>query len=145
MRALSLIREALLVLLSSAGVALLLFVCAQEIRRPAGVNDATFGGIIPITASKSPWWLLVALVLLAVWFTAREMGKPQGLLWGIWRWGVRAAFWWSGVALLLLVGVVLHGTRTRSIAELNWQFALVYLAVLIVVLVASGIGRVRSR
>ena len=104
MRTLSVIKEALLVLVSSVAAALLLFVCLQEIIRPAGVQDATLGRLIPITTNKSPWWLLIAAVLLAVWFCAHAMGKPRGVLWGLWRWGVRIGFWWSAVALLLFAG-----------------------------------------
>lgn len=145
MRTLSVIKEALLAMMSSAISALLLFVCYQEIVRPAGVKDATLGRLLPITPNKSPWWLLIAVVLLAVWFIARAIGKPRGALWGLWRWGVRAGFWWSGVALLLFAGVVIHGFGTRSVADLNWRFVLSYLVVSIAILVACGIGRVRTR
>ena len=139
------IKEALLVLVSSAIGALLLFVCIQEITRPAGIKDATLGRLLPITTNKSPWWLLIAAVLLAVSFGAHALGKPRGVLWGLWRWGLRAGFWWSAVALLLFAGVIIHGARTRSVADLNWQFALGYLVVLVAILIACGIGRVRSR
>jgi hypothetical protein len=139
------IKEALLVLMSSAIGALLLFVCLQEITRPAGMKDATLGRLLPITTSKSPWWLLIAVVLLAVWFGAQALGKPRGVLWGLWRWGVRAGFWWSAVALLLFAGVIIHGARIRSVADLNWQFAVGYLVVSVAILIACGIGRVRSR
>jgi hypothetical protein len=144
-RALSVIKEALLALMSSAIGALLLFVCVQEITRPAGVKDATLGRLLPITVDKRPWWLLIAVVLLAVWFAARGLGKPRGVLWGLWRWGVRAGFWWSAVALLLFAGVVIHGFGTRSVADLNWRFVLAYLVVSIAILIACGIGRVRTR
>lgn len=145
MRALSLIKEALQILLTSAAAGLLLLVCLQEIVRPAGVQDATLGRVIPITAHKSPWWLLVAVVLLAIWFGARAMGKPRGVLWGLWRWGMRVGFWWSGVALLLFAGVVIQGVRTRSVADFNWRFAVAYLVVLVAVLIAFSIGRARTR
>ena len=145
MRTLSVIKEALLVLMSSAIGALLLFVCLQEITRPAGMKDATLGRLLPITTNKSPWWLLIAAVLLAVSFGAHALGKPRGVLWGLWRWGVRAGFWWSAVALLLFAGVIIHGARIRSVADLNWQFAVGYLVVSVAILIACGIGRVRSR
>ena len=145
MRTLSVIKEALLVLVSSAIGALLLFVCIQEITRPAGIKDATLGRLLPITTNKSPWWLLIAVVLLAVWFAAQALGKPRGVLWGLWRWGLRAGFWWSAVALLLFAGVIIHGARIRSVADLNWRFALGYLVVSVAILIACGIGRVRSR
>jgi len=144
-RTLSVIKEALLVLVSSAAAALLLFVCFQEITRPAGMKDATLGRLLPIATNKSPWWLLIAVVLLAVWFGAHAMGKPRGVLWGLWRWGVRIGFWWSGVALLLFAGVAIHGAHTRSVADLNWRFALGYLVVSVSILTACGIGRVRAR
>jgi hypothetical protein len=144
-RTLSVIKEALLVLVSSAAAALLLFVCFQELTRPAGMKDATLGRLLPITTNKSPWWLLIAVVLLAVWFGAHAMSKPRGVLWGLWRWGVRIGFWWTGVALLLFVGVAIHGARTRSVADLNWRFALGYLLVSVAILIACGIGRVRTR
>jgi len=124
---------------------LLLFVCFQEITRPAGMKDATLGRLLPIATNKSPWWLLIAVVLLAVWFGAHAMGKPRGVLWGLWRWGVRIGFWWSGVALLLFAGVAIHGAHTRSVADLNWRFALGYLVVSVSILIACGIGRVRAR
>jgi hypothetical protein len=139
------IKEALLVLMSSAIGALLLFVCFQEITRPAGMKDATLGRLLPITTNKSPWWLLIAAVLLAASFGAQALGKPRGVLWGLWRWGVRAGFWWSAVALLLFAGVIIHGARIRSVADLNWRFALGYLVVSVAILIACGIGRVRSR
>lgn len=144
MRTLSVIKEALLAMMSSAVGALLLFVCYQEIIRPAGVKEATLGRLLPITPNKSPWWLLIAVVLVAVWFIAQAVGKPRGALWGLWRWGVRAGFWWSGVALLLFAWVVIHGFGTRSVADLNWRFVLSYLVVSIAILVACGIGRVRT-
>ncbi len=145
MRALSVIKEALLALMSTAVGALLLFVSVQEITRPAGVKDATLGRLLPITVDKRPWWLLIAVVLLLVWFAARALGKPRGVLWGLWRWGVRAGFWWSAVALLLFAGVVIHGFGTRSLADLNWRFVLAYMVVSIAILIACGIGRVRTR
>jgi len=144
-RTLSVIKEALLVLVSSAIGALLLFVCIQEITRPAGIKDATLGRLLPITTNKSPWWLLIAVVLLAVWFAAQALGKPRGVLWGLWRWGLRAGFWWSAVALLLFAGVIIHGARIRSVADLNWRFALGYLVVSVAILIACGIARVRTR
>lgn len=145
MRTLSVIKEALLVLLSSAAAALLLFVCLQEITRPAGMQYATLGRMIPITANKAPWWLLIALLLLALWFGAYLMGKPRGLLWGLWRWGLRIGFWWSAVALLLFAGVAIYGVCTRPLSDLNWPFALGYLAVSVPILILCGLGRVRSR
>ncbi len=145
MRTLSVIKEAVLVLLSSAGAALLLFICIQELTRPAGMQYATLGRMIPITTNKAPWWLLIAVVLLALWFGAYAMGKPRGVLWGLWRWVVRVGFWWSGIALLLFAGVAIYGARTRPMSDLNWPFALGYLAVWVPILVACGVGRVRTR
>jgi len=144
-RALSLIKEALLVLLSSAAGGLLLFVCLQEIYRPAGVGDATLGGVLPITANKGPWWLLIAVVLMAAWYIAYAMGKPRGVLWGLWRWGIRSGFWWSGVALLLFAWVAIDGARTRSVSDVNWRFALGYLISMVGILVVCSIGRMRAR
>jgi hypothetical protein len=143
-RTVSVVKEGLLVLASSAAAAVLLLVCVQEIIRPPGVQDATLGRLLPITSSKSPWWLLIAVVLLAVWFGARAVGKPRGVLWGLWRWGVRIGFWWSAVALVLFAGVAIHGAHTRSIADLNWRFALSYLIGSVAILIACGIGRVRT-
>jgi hypothetical protein len=140
----SVIKEALLVLASSAAAALLLLVCVQEIIRPAGVQDATLGRLLPITSNKSPWWLLIAVVLVAVWFGARAVGKPRGVLWGLWRWGLRIGFWWSGVALVLFAGVAIHGAHTRSVADLNWPFTLGYLTVSVAILIVCGIGRART-
>ena len=75
MRTVSVVKEGLLVLASSAAAAVLLLVCVQEIIRPPGVQDATLGRLLPITSNKSPWLLLIAVVLLAVWFGARAVGK----------------------------------------------------------------------
>jgi hypothetical protein len=144
-RTLSVIKEAVLVLLSSAAAALLLFVCFQELTRPAGMQYATLGRMIPITTNKAPWWLLIAVVLLALWSGAYVTGKPRGVLWGLWRWALRVGFWWSGVALLLFAGVAIYGACTRSISDLNWPFALGYLAASVPILIACGIGRVRTR
>jgi hypothetical protein len=144
-RTLSLIKEAVLILVSSAVAGLVLFVCFQELTRPPGVQQATLGRLLPITTNKSPWWLLIAVVLLALWFVAQAWGKPRGMLWGLWRLGVRIGFWWSAVALLLFAGVAIDGARTRSVADLNWAFALGYLAVSLLILIACGVGRVRTR
>ncbi len=145
MRTLSLIKEGLLVLASSAVAALTLFVCFQELTRPPGMQYATLGRLLPITTNKTPWWLLIAVVVLALWFIARAMGKPRGLPWGLWRMGVRVGFWWSAGALLLFADVAVHGARTRSIADLNWGFALAFLAASILILIICGIGRDRTR
>jgi hypothetical protein len=144
-RTLSLIKEGLLVLLSSAVAALMLFVCFQELTRPPGMQYATLGRLLPITTNKTPWWLLIIVVVLALWFIARAMGKPHGLLWGLWRLGVRIGFWWSAVALLLFADVAVNGAHTRSVADLNWGFALAYVAASILILIVCGIARVRTR
>jgi hypothetical protein len=145
-RPLSLIREAFLALVAPAVIALALLVCYQEIHRPAGagVTGGALGGVVPISINKGPWWALIAAVLVVVWLSARAIGKPRGVLWGMWRWGVRAGLWWSAVALLIFIGVVIHGTGSRSMADLNWGFAVVYLVVMVAVLMICWIGRART-
>ena len=71
MRIVWVIKEAALVLLSSASGGLLLFVSLRELTRPPGVEYASLKGMVPITTSKAPWLLLIAVLLLALWFSAR--------------------------------------------------------------------------
>jgi hypothetical protein len=48
------------------------------------------------------------------------------------------------VALLLLIGVALYGGITRGLADMNWRFALDYLAVVVPLLLACGYARHRA-
>jgi hypothetical protein len=145
-RPLSLIKEALVALVVPAVAALALLVCYQEIHRPAGagVTGGALGGVVPISINKGPWWALVVAVLVVVWLSARAIGQPRGVLWGLWRWGVRAGLWWSAIALLMFIGVVIHGSSSRSMADLNWAFAVAYLVVTAAVLMICWIARART-
>ena len=88
------------------------------------VEYASLEGMVPIAASKAPWLLLIAVLLLALWFSARAMGGRRGTLWGLWRGLLRLGPWWSVVALLLFAGVAIVGVRTQPLSDLNWSFAL---------------------
>jgi hypothetical protein len=144
MRTVRVIKEAALVLLSSAGGALLLFVSSRELTRPQGLQYATLKGMVPISASKAPWWLLIAVLLLALWFSARTMGGRRGTLWGLWRGLLRLGLWWSVVGLLLFAGVAIVGVRTQPLSDLNWSFALGSTAALLLILIACAVGRART-
>jgi hypothetical protein len=138
------IREVVLDLVASAVAFVLLFIAVQELVRRPGLSTAMLGGMVPVTVHKWPWLLVIAAVLLALWLGARAVGGPRGALWGAWRWLVRIGLWWSAVALLLFIGVAVSGTFTHSFSELNWGFALGYLAVVVPILVVCGILRQRS-
>jgi hypothetical protein len=138
------IREALLDLVASAFAAVLLFIAIQEIARQPGLNTAMLGGLVPVTTHKLPWLAVIAAVLLALWLGARAIGGQRGTLWGAWRWLVRIGLWWSAAALLLFVGVAADGVFTRDLSDLNWRFALGYLAVVVPIVLACGIARQRT-
>jgi len=144
MRVVWVIKEAALVLLSSASGGLLLFVSLRELTRPPGVEYASLKGTVPITTSKAPWLLLIAVLLLALWFSARAMGGRRGTLWGLWRGLLRLGLWWSVVALLLFAGVAIVGVRTQPLSDLNWSFALGSMAALLLILIACALGRART-
>jgi len=139
-----LIREALLDLLASGAGALLLYVCWQELRRKPGANTALLDSMLPVTERKYPWAILLLLVLALLLLGARAIGQPRGLIWGIWRWAIRAAWWWSLVALLLFIGVALYGGVTRGLAGLNWGFVLDFLAVVLPLVLLCGYARQRT-
>lgn len=141
MRALLLIREATMDLLVSGGSALLLFISIQELVRRPGIDTAMLGGMVPVTVHKSPWVLVIALLLLALWLRSRALGGKRGAIWGAGRWLVRIGFWWSVIALVLYVCVAIQGARSQSWSDLNWPFAAGFLAVNLLVLTACGIGR----
>jgi hypothetical protein len=137
-------REAVLDLLASAFAFVLLFIAIQELVRRPGLSTAMLGGLVPVTAHKWPWLLVIAAVLLALWLGATAIGGPRGALWGAGRWLARFGFWWSVLALLLFAGVAVNGALTRSISDLNLGFSLGYLAVVLSVLLACGIARRRT-
>ena len=138
------IREAVLDLLASAAGAMLLYVSVQELVRQPGLSTAMLGGMVPVTTHKAPWLVLMALVLLALWLAARAVGGQRGTLWGAWRWMVRLGLWWSVAALLVFLGVAVYGAFTRDLSELNWGFALGYLAVVTPIALACAIARRRT-
>lgn len=144
MRALRIILEALLDLVVSAVSALLLYVALQELVRRPGADTAMLGSMVPVTARKLPWLVVIAVVLLLLWVGARVIGGQRGMLWGAWRWLIRVGWWWSVVALLLFIGVAIYGAVTRGMSNLNWGFAFGYLAVLLPVLLACGVARRRA-
>lgn len=138
------IREAVLDLVASAFAAVLLFLAVQEMVRQPGLNTAMLGGLLPVTTHKLPWLAVIAAVLLALWLRARAIGGQRGALWGACRWLVRLGLWWSVAALLLFVGVAASGAFTRNLSDLNWRFALGYLAVVVPIVLACGIARQRT-
>jgi hypothetical protein len=139
-----LIREAVLDLIASAFAGVLLFIAIQELMRKPGLKTAMLGGLVPVTAHKFPWLVVIALVLLALWLGVRAIGGQRGTLWGAWRWLVRLGLWWGTLALLLFAGVAVYGVFTRDLSDLNWGFALGYLAVVVPIVVACGILRLRG-
>jgi len=143
-RTLRIIREALLDLVASAVIGLLLHIAVQELVRQPGVDTAMLGGMVPVTAKKWPWVLVLAALLLIIWGAARALGGPRGVLWGAWRWLVRLGLWWGAAALLLFFGVALYGAFTRDLSDLNWRFALLYLAIVIPVVLVCWLFRRHS-
>jgi hypothetical protein len=139
-----LIREALADLLASAIAAVLLYVALQELRRKPGADTALLDSMVPVTESKLPWLVVIAVLLLLLWLGARAIGGPRGSLWGAWAWLVRVGWWWSMLALLLFVGVAIYGASTRGLADMNWGFALDYLAVVVPLLLVCGYARHRA-
>jgi hypothetical protein len=138
------IREVLVDLLASAAIGLLLHIAVQELVRQPGVDTAMLGGMVPVTAQKWPWVLVIAALLLILWLAARALGGPRGVLWGAWRWLVRLGLWWSATALLLFIGVAVYGACTRDLSDLNWGFALLYLVIVIPVVLVCWLIRRRS-
>jgi hypothetical protein len=138
------IRDALLDLLGPAFAAALLFVAVQELVRQPGLNTAMLGGAVPVTTLKWPWLVLIAALLLALWWRARALGGRRGTLWGAWRWLLRLGLWWSAAALLLFIGVAVDGAFSHKLSDLNWRFALGYLAVALPILLICATGRRRT-
>jgi len=134
-RALRIGREALLYLLGSALGLVALLTCAREVLRPAAGGAGLWGGTVPFTEHKWPWMLGFAALLALLWLVCRIIGGVRGLVWGALMVGLLTAFWWSAAALLLFLGVAIHGFATHSIAYLNWPFAIGYLLITLTVLV----------
>lgn len=144
MRAVRLIREAVADLLASGVSVLLLYVALQELRRKPGPSTALLDSMVPVTQGKLPWLVVIAVLLLLLWLGARAIGGPRGTLWGAWAWLVRVGWWWSMVALLLFIGVAIYGGSTRGLGDMNWGFALDYLAVVVPLLLLCGYARHRA-
>lgn len=143
MRIIGLIREALLTWLGTAGAVMALFVSVRELTRLPGVQNATLNGMVPITVSKLPWVVLILVVLVLLVLRARAIGAQRGMLWGIRTWLLRAGFWWSVLALLLFVGVLIYGILTQHLADLRWPFSIGFLVVTLIALVGFHAARVR--
>ena len=134
MRALRIVREALLYLLGSGlGLVALLTSAREMLSRPAG-GVGLWGDIVPYTEHRWPWVLVLAALLALLWLVFRIIGGARGLIWGALVVGLLSAFWWSAVALLLFLGVAIHGFATHPIAYLNWPFAVSYLLITLIVL-----------
>ncbi len=97
---------------------------------------AILGGLIPITAAKFPWVVVLLATLAALWFVVRLKGDQRGAAWGLRIWGLELGISWSIVALLLFAGTLSYGLSRRSLSDLNWAFSLGYLAVAVIVLTA---------
>jgi hypothetical protein len=143
-RAVRIITEAVRDLLVSGASAVLLFISVQELVRRPGSDSAMFGGLLPITVHRWPWVLIIAAVLLALWLQLRALRGPQATLWRLQTWVFRVGFWWSVAALLLFVAVAGYGAATRNLSDLNWRFALGYLALTIPLLLVCGYARRRA-
>jgi hypothetical protein len=132
-RALRIVRQALLCLLGSGLGAVALLTCVRElVRAPNGAG--LWGGAVPITQHKWPWVLVLAALLVTLWVVVRSVGGARGLLWGGLMAGLRTGFWWSIAALLVFLGVAIRGFATHPIADLSWPFALGYLLSALLVL-----------
>jgi hypothetical protein len=125
-RAVRIVREALLYLLGSGLGAVALLTCVRELlRAPNGAG--LWGGAVPITEHKWPWVLVLAAALVTLWVALRSVGGARGLIWGGLMAGLRTGFWWSIAALLVFLGVAIRGFVTHPIVDLIWPFALSYL------------------
>jgi hypothetical protein len=127
-------------LLASGIGALLLFISARQLLGHPGVGSAMLGGTVPITNHKWPWLAVIAALLLLFWLGVRAIGGRRGGFWGARLWLLRVGFWWSLAALFLFVGVAGYGFATRSIADLNWLFALGYLVLVVPVVLGFWFG-----
>jgi hypothetical protein len=134
-RALRIGREALLYLLISGLSLVALLTCAREVLRPPAGGAGLWGGIVPFTEHKWPWVLVFAALLALLWLVFRIIGGARGPIWGALVAGLLTVFWWSAAALLLFLGVAIHGLATHPMAYLNWPFALGYLLITLIVLV----------
>jgi hypothetical protein len=144
MRPVRMIGEAVLDLVVSGVACLLLYVALEELLRKPGHNTAVLDSMVPVTERKLPWLIVIAGLLLLLWLGARAIGGPRGALWGAWAWLVRIGWWWSVAALLLFIGVAAYGGSTRGLADMNWGFALDYLAVVVPLLLVCGYARQRG-
>jgi hypothetical protein len=144
MRPVRLIGEAVMDLLVSGLACLLLYVALEELLRKPGHDTAVLDSMVPVTERKLPWLIVIAVLLLLLWLGARAIGGPRGVLWGAWAWLVRIGWWWSVAALLLFIGVAAYGGSTRGLADVNWGFALDYLAVVVPLLLVCGYARRRG-
>jgi hypothetical protein len=144
MRPVPVIIEAARDLLVSSVSAVLLYISLQELVRHPGADSAMLGGLLPITVHKAPWVLVIVAVLLALWLRVRALRGPRDTLWKLGTWVARVGFWWSVAALVLFAGVAGYGAATRSLADLNWRFALSYLALTIPLLLVCGYARRRA-
>jgi hypothetical protein len=134
-RALRIGREALLYLLISGLSLVALLTCAREVLRPPAGGAGLWGGNVPFTEHKWPWVLVFAALLALLWLVFRIIGGARGPIWGALVAGLLTVFWWSAAALLLFLGVAIHGFATHPMAYLNWPFALGYLLITLIVLV----------
>jgi hypothetical protein len=137
-RALRLAGQAVFYLLVPGLSAVAALTCVNELRR-APDEFGLLGGTVPITEHKWPWALALLLLPAALWLVARTVGGARGLVWGVLMAGLRTAFWWSVVALLVFVGVAIHGFATHPIADLIWPFTLGYLLATLSALASSAL------
>jgi hypothetical protein len=133
-RALRVVREALLYLLGSGLGLFALLTCARELRRRPAGGVGLWGGTVPFTEHKWPWVLVIAALLALLWLVCRMIGGARGASWGALAVGLLSAFWWSAVALLLFLAIAIHGFATHPIADLNWLFAVSYLLITLLVM-----------
>jgi hypothetical protein len=124
---------------------LMLFIAMQQLRRPPGLEQALLGGLLPITTIKWPWLILVIVMVLLLWLTLKRTNGRRGLGGAIWTWALRLGLSWSAAVLLVLVGVIIYGSQSRRLADLNWPFALGSVGTAAALLLACALGWSRTR
>ncbi len=134
MRALRIVQEALGYLLGSGLSLLALLTCARELLRPPAGGVGLWGGTVPYTEHKWPWVLVCAALLALMVLAFRIVGGVRGLLWGALVVGLLSTFWWTAAALLLFLGIAIHGFATHPMVDLNLPFAIGYLLITLSVL-----------
>jgi hypothetical protein len=131
-------------LLISSLLGLAVWVSVRELVAATDVTTGILGHLGAWSEHKTPWVMLIGLVVIALWGLGRAHGRPRGAVWGLWTWLLRAAFSWSLVCLVLLICIVVAGATKQSLSDLHWPLVLLSLLVLLAILTSSRIAYTRA-